>query len=142
MEIMFSAVKEVVSITTDIIENENVDTALMIEPLEQTIDVLEEALKAKHIQRLKKGKCSVDTGIIYLETVADLERVADHCSNIAVYVIGDQKLTDRDRVQIEGEVNQHAFLRRMHEEGGMVYENALKMYMDKYVAQLKLEKAE
>lgn len=142
MEIMFSAVKEVVSITTDIIENENVDTALMIEPLEQTIDVLEETLKAKHIQRLKKGKCSVDTGIIYLETVADLERVADHCSNIAVYVIGDQKLTDRDRVQIEGEVNQHAFLRRMHEEGGMVYENALKMYMDKYVAQLKLEKAE
>ena len=52
--------------------------------MEQTIDVLEETLKAKHIQRLKKGKCTVDTGIIYLETVADLERVADHCSNIAV----------------------------------------------------------
>lgn len=96
-------------------------------------------LKAKHIQRLKKGKCSVDTGIIYLETVADLERVADHCSNIAVYVIGDNKFSEEQRRMIEGEVNQHEFLRRMHEEGGMVYENAMKMYMEKYVAPLRKE---
>ncbi|MGI5895548.1 MAG: Na/Pi cotransporter family protein [Oscillospiraceae bacterium] len=138
MEIMFSAIEEIVTLTTDIVEKADLNTALLVEPLEQTIDVLEETLKAKHIQRLKKGKCSVDTGIIYLETVADLERVADHCSNIAVYVIGDNNLSER--AQIEGEVNQHAFLHRMHEEGGTVYENAMKMYMEKYVSSFKREK--
>ncbi len=72
MEVMFSAIEEIVTLTTDIVEKADLNTALLVEPLEQTIDVLEETLKAKHIQRLKKGKCTVDTGIIYLETVADL----------------------------------------------------------------------
>ena len=139
MKTMFTAIEEIVTLTTSIVEEADVQTALLVEPLEQTIDALEEMLKAKHIQRLKKGKCSVDTGIIYLETVADLERVADHCSNIAVYVIGDNKFSEEQRRMIEGEVNQHEFLRRMHEEGGMVYENAMKMYMEKYVAPLRKE---
>ena len=67
----------------------------------------------------------------------DLERVADHCSNIAVYVIGDNKLNTEQSRMIEGEVNQHEFLRRMHEEGGTVYESAMKMFMEKYVAPLR-----
>ena len=137
MKLMFTAIEEIVTLTTSIVEEADVKTALLVEPLEQTIDVLEEALKAKHIQRLKKGKCSVDTGIIFLETIADLERVADHCSNIAVYVIGDNKLNTEQRRMIEGEVNQHEFLRRMHEEGGTVYESAMKMFMEKYVSPLR-----
>ena len=137
MKLMFTAIEEIVTLTASIVEEADVKTALLVEPLEQTIDVLEEALKAKHIQRLKKGKCSVDTGIIFLETIADLERVADHCSNIAVYVIGDNRLNTEQRRMIEGEVNQHEFLRRMHEEGGTVYESAMKMFMEKYVAPLR-----
>lgn len=137
IKLMFTAIEEIVTLTTSIIEKTDVKTALLVEPLEQTIDVLEETLKAKHIQRLKKGKCSVDTGIIFLETIADLERVADHCSNIAVYVIGDNKLNTEQRQMIEGEVNQHEFLRKMHEEGGTVYENAMNMFMEKYVSPLR-----
>ncbi|MCI8500705.1 MAG: Na/Pi cotransporter family protein [Oscillospiraceae bacterium] len=139
MKTMFTAVEEIVTITASSVENTDVKSALLVEPLEQTIDVLEEALKSKHIQRIKKGKCSVDAGIIFLETIADLERVADHCSNIAVYVIGDNRLSAERSLMIEGEVNQHAFLHRMHEEGGTVYENAMKMFMDKYVVPLKKE---
>ena len=137
IKLMFTAIEEIVTLTTSIIEKTDVKTALLVEPLEQTIDVLEETLKAKHIQRLKKGKCSVDTGIIFLETIADLERVADHCSNIAVYVIGDNRLNTEQRQMIEGEVNQHEFLRKMHEEGGTVYENAMNMFMEKYVSPLR-----
>lgn len=139
MNLMFSAIREIVTITTDLVERADLNDALKVEPLEQTIDVLEEILKEKHIQRLKKGKCTVETGIIYLETIADLERVADHCSNVAVYVIGDNELDVEGR--FEGtEVNQHAFLHKMHEEGGSAYDDAFHTYMDKYVSSFKKDK--
>ena len=101
---------------------------MQVEPLEQTIDLLEESLKTRHIQRLKKGDCTVDTGIIYLELIADLERVADHCSNVAVCVIGSHGDT-------ADAIRQHEYLKKMREENGQ-YEVTMKEFMNKYMARI------
>ena len=56
-------------------------------PLEQVIDELKEHLRNQHILRLKDGTCTVEAGFIWSDILTDLERVADHCSNIAACVI-------------------------------------------------------
>jgi len=56
----------------------------MVEPLEEVIDQLTQQLKANHIQRLQNGLCTLELGFIYNDCINNFERVADHCSNIAV----------------------------------------------------------
>ena len=63
------------------------DTAALVEPLEQVIDQLKEQLRTRHILRMQKGDCTIDAGFTWLDLLTDLERTADHCSNIAGCVI-------------------------------------------------------
>ena len=58
-------------------------TALKVEPLEELIDDIVEQIKANHIARLKNGVCTIELGFILNDILADIERVSDHCSNIA-----------------------------------------------------------
>ena len=58
-----------------------------MEPLEQVIDRLKEELRTRHILRMQKGNCTIDAGFTWLDLLTDLERTADHCSNIAGCVI-------------------------------------------------------
>lgn len=129
LKVLCDAVEEITDITFQTLESRSTETAMLVEPLEQTIDLLEESLKTRHIQRLKKGDCTVDTGIIYLELIADLERVADHCSNVAVCVIGSHGDT-------ADAVRQHEYLKKMREENGQ-YELSMKSFMDKYLARIE-----
>ncbi len=62
------------------------ETVKMAEQLEDSIDVMEEELRAKHIQRLSKGKCTPASGVIFLDVISNLERIADHANNIVGYV--------------------------------------------------------
>ena len=62
-----------------------------VEPLEQVIDLLKEQLRMNHIRRLQQGACSIHAGFVWSDILTDLERVSDHCSNIAIYLM--QKLT-------------------------------------------------
>ena len=57
------------------------------EPLEQIVDELKETLRTRHILRLQKGDCSVDAGFVWSDLLTNLERVADHCSNISGCVL-------------------------------------------------------
>ena len=59
----------------------------MVEPLEQVIDEIKEYLRDCHIRRLQKGKCTIETGFVWSDLLTNLERTADHCSNIAICVI-------------------------------------------------------
>lgn len=63
------------------------EQALLVEPLEQVIDDLKEQMRTNHIDRLRKGECSVDAGFVLSDLLTNLERVSDHCSNIAGAVI-------------------------------------------------------
>ena len=59
----------------------------MVEPLEQVIDHLKEQMRMRHILRLQQGTCSIGAGFVWSDLLTDLERTADHCSNIAGCVI-------------------------------------------------------
>ncbi len=72
------------------LSTENVELAKKVTAKEDEIDIMEEELRYKHIARLNKGQCNPGSAIIYTEFVHNLERIADHCNNIAEAVIDDK----------------------------------------------------
>lgn len=84
MRIYGEAVKEIVDISVKAIKTEDTELARKVEPLEETIDHLSDEIKRRHIERLKKDECSLEIGFILSDLVVNYERVADHCSNLAV----------------------------------------------------------
>ncbi len=87
MGVMVSALTEIINITVDSFINDDFDMAALVEPLEQVIDKLKSQLKSRHIDRLQKGECTVQLGFVYSDLLTNIERVSDHCSNIAVYTL-------------------------------------------------------
>lgn len=84
LEVLCEAVEEIVSDTTEVFCAEDADGASHIEPLEEVIDSLIKKMKQHHIKRLQNGKCTIEMGLILEDVLTNLERVSDHCSNIAV----------------------------------------------------------
>ena len=80
---MISAVNEILDMTLRAFENNDLDVAIMIEPLEQVVDLLRDHLKKQHISRLKQGICTIELGFVHSDIINNLERISDHCSNIA-----------------------------------------------------------
>ena len=85
--VILGAVKEVTQLATDAFVRQDAALATQVEPLEQVVDELEEALRVRHIDRLKDGKCSTTLGFVFTDLLTDLERISDHCSNIAMSVL-------------------------------------------------------
>lgn len=85
--VLAAAISEILDITLAAFLNNDADAALCVEPLEQVIDILKEKIRTCHILRLQNGKCSVDVGFVWSDILTNLERVSDHCSNIAGCVI-------------------------------------------------------
>ena len=90
------AVKDIVSLTFSVFNNEDVKKANEVEPLEQVIDSLNSSLKNHHIERLQSGKCTIELGFILSDVMTDFERISDHCSNIAVRMVGMEAGDDYD----------------------------------------------
>lgn len=84
---LIAALKEIVNITIDSFVNDDFETAAHVEPIEQVIDKLKDELKSRHIERLQKGECTVQMGFVFSDLLTNMERVSDHCSNIAVFTI-------------------------------------------------------
>ena len=82
-----NAVTEILDLTYKAYIENDIETAYLVEPLEQVIDGLKEKMRTHHILRLQQGQCSIDTGFIWSDLLTNLERTADHCSNIAGCVI-------------------------------------------------------
>lgn len=87
LNVTIDALREIVDITVDSYINDNFEMAAHVEPIEQVIDKLKDQLKARHIDRLQKGECTVQLGFVFSDLLTNIERVSDHCSNIAVYTI-------------------------------------------------------
>lgn len=90
LSVLRSAVGEVLDLALNAFINNDLQTALEVEPLEQVIDELKEQLRTNHILRMKKGACSIEAGFVWSDLLTDLERVSDHCSNIAGCIIDAQ----------------------------------------------------
>ncbi len=85
--IISDATAEILSLACNAFENNDVKTATAIEPLEQIIDELKERLRSNHTLRLQQGVCSIELGFVWADVLTDLERISDHCSNIAGCVL-------------------------------------------------------
>ena len=84
LRVLFSAVTEVTNIAIDSFINNDLDLAYRVEPLEELIDNLCDELKLHHTDRLQKGICTLNHGFVFNDLLTNLERISDHCSNIAV----------------------------------------------------------
>ena len=85
--VMADAVREVTALAYDAYVSGDLSAAEKVEPLEQVIDDLKEELRTRHIRRMQQGTCGIEAGFIWSDLLNDLERVSDHCSNIACCMI-------------------------------------------------------
>lgn len=120
-----AAVEEILTLSVDAYRRGDSDAAHRVEPLEQVIDLLEEQLKTKHIDRMRDGLCSVEGGFAFVEAISSLERIADHCSNIAVYVINTQQGGE--------DFDTHAYLSGLHGGASEEYTHFFEEYGKKYL---------
>ncbi len=123
IRVISSAVEEIIEMAVKAVEDEDMNTAKMIEPLEQTIDYINETLKARHIERLKNGECVIESGVNFLDQLIHLERISDHCSNVGVYVLSSK---DADVL------NHHEFIDSLHSGENEEYIKLEKAYRAKF----------
>ena len=122
MEIFSSAVKEIMDLAIRSFTDQDVNLAKTIEPLEETIDGINMEVKRRHVRRLRKGKCTIEQGFDLSDIGTDFERIADHCSNIAVGIIEvDEDLYDA-----------HEYIKTLKKEKAEGFEQAVDFYQRKY----------
>lgn len=126
LKIIGDAVTEILTMAVEAYSKRDLETALNIEPLEQVIDSINFTLKDTHIKRLCEGTCSVEGGISLLELLTSLERISDHCSNIAIYIL---QALEKGKPDLN---NIHSLTDRLHNEPTMEYEKMYEFYQDKY----------
>ena len=95
MDNMLNAVKECVDLSLLAFEKDDLSIALKVPPLEEVIDELKAKLRANHIDRVKRRQCSIEAGFIWSDLLTNLERVGDHCNNIATEIIDDLNYDNR-----------------------------------------------
>ena len=102
LDVLTRAIREIVSTAVSAYVDENVAKAKLVEPLENVVDDMTRELKLRHVERLRTGRCSVEHGFVLSDILNNMERIADHCSNLAVCVIELQ----------QNEYNAHEYLKR------------------------------
>ena len=100
MQVFTDALRDIVTRTSEVFEKEDVALARTVEPLEQVIDDLNAQIKQNHVERLKNGECTIEMGFVLSDISTCYERIADHCSNLAVCQIQVHK----------GEYDTHEYL--------------------------------
>ena len=122
LEVLCSAVSEILTLSYNAFTKNDLISARDVEPLEQVIDGLKTKLRDGHIKRLKTGTCSIEAGFVWADLITNLERTADHCSNIAVCVID----------AAENNMNIHQSLKRM-KDGNSDFDARHSQYAKKYM---------
>jgi phosphate:Na+ symporter len=122
LSIFTGAVKDIVNMSYKAFEDENVQEAMLVEPLEEVIDDMNIELKARHIRRLREGKCTIELGFVHSDIITNYERIADHCSNIAVCII---------EIKQDG-FDTHEYLGTIKREGNEQFKARYAQYKEKY----------
>ncbi len=125
LDIMARAVKEIVENSTSAFINDDIELARTIEPLEQVINNLKAELRAKHSKRMEEGECSVENGMLFFDVVNSFERIADHCSNLAVCII---ELS-------QGSYQTHSYLKGVKTAENKTFMKNFENYLNKYSLQ-------
>ncbi len=122
--VIFSAlIQEIVSTSVQVFETEDVKLAKEVEPMEEVVDGLNDEIKKRHIRRLRKGKCTIELGFSLSDITTNYERIADHCSNIAISLI-----------QIPDDAYaSHEYVENLEKGEDSQYHEALVKYTEKYM---------
>ena len=129
MALLSEAVVEILRLTVDALEKDSVSNARRIEPLEEVIDDMVLKVQNNHSARLRKGECSIESGLIYMDLLTNLERTADQCSNIALLVLGKNDATIMN--------NYHNYIRDLHISGDQTYLAEQRNRREQYLAPLE-----
>ncbi|MGN0375195.1 MAG: Na/Pi cotransporter family protein [Butyrivibrio sp.] len=87
LQIFMEAIRRIIDEAIESFINNDRNLALLVEPLEEVIDGMNNELKERHIRRLREGKCTIELGFVLSDITTNCERIADHCSNIAISVL-------------------------------------------------------
>lgn len=122
MTVYSNAVQDILDRTTRSFIDTDISLARSVEPLEEVIDDLNKNVKKHHMKRLRKGKCTIELGLVLSDIAMNYERVADHCSNIAVYLM---QLNDTD-------LEEHSFTDQMDEKESAEFAKLVNEFEKKY----------
>ena len=122
MEVFGKAVEDILNRSVQAFVKNDMELAQSVEPLEEVIDSLNKEVKKRHIKRLRKGKCTIDLGLVLADVAANYERVADHCSNLAVYMIQME----------DNSIEAHEYMNTLTEESREQFEKMQEAYQEKY----------
>ena len=122
LEIFAAAIQEIVDITVSMFKNDDLNMASRVEPLEEIIDDLSVDMKTRHVTRLRKGTCTIELGFVLQDLTTNFERVADHCSNIALYVLQEN----------EEHIDAHEFMDNIKKSGDIAFERQKMYYRNRY----------
>ena len=122
LHIFSKAIGDIVELSLSIFENEDAVAARQIEPFEEAIDVIQKEMKKRHTKRLRKGKCTVEMGFVLSDVTNNYERIADHCSNIAISVM---QLEEDDTLA-------HEYVDNLQKGEGSEFDLRFKNYLKKY----------
>lgn len=120
--VMMAAVEEAVEISVKAFDQNNISLATKVDPLEEVIDELKSSMKKKHIGRLQNNQCTIEMGFVFSDLMTVLERISDHCSNIAGCVI--EMSNDR--------MNMHSYLYKVKHEPNNEFIKQFNKYSVKY----------
>ena len=122
LNVLIAAMKEIVTSTVQAFSRDDLQIAARIEPLRELIGMLCDELKMRHVDRLQSGKCGISQGFAFNDLLTNIERVSDHCSNVAVAMI---ELESRN-------FDTHEYLKSVREMRNTEYKRYFEEYEQKY----------
>ena len=128
LERLTAAVGETLDKTVACYQSRQRTLAVQGEPLEEVVDLIAATLKNRHVERLKAGECTIELGTQFLELLINLERMSDHCSNVALHILRQTSSPD-DKVRIDS----HAYMHELHHGGfNQEFDDLFQEYRTKY----------
>ena len=122
LELYSQAIENITDRTVQVFVNKDQELAQTIQPLEEVIDNLNKTLNKQHMKRLRNGKCSVEAGMILSDISTHMERIADHCSNIAIY----------ERQLADSSIAEHTYLEQMDDAETETFQHEYAAFTQKY----------
>ena len=122
LTVMLNAVREIMTLSGHAFCNGDMAAARQVEPLEQVVDDLQKEIKSRHIRRLTAGKCTIELGFVLADLLTNLERVSDHCSNIAACVAEISK----------NRLNMHAYTQNLKDDASERFAARYAEFREKY----------
>ena len=116
------AINDILGVTTQCFIEEDLQLAEQVEPMEEVIDGLNLDIRQRHVKRLQRNECTIELGFVLSDILTNLERVSDHCSNIALCMLE----IAQDSLEM------HDYQQRMREEDMGEYKRTYEAYMEKY----------